>query len=132
MEKHIEQFILSADAKALGTHKDGDLNVVPVSSVKIVDDKIWLINYFMDKTLENILSNNNVALVCWRKMMGYQIKGTVSYITEGEDFDRAVVWIKSVLPERIVKGLIILTPKEIYDVSPTKDTKEKFLAEQKL
>lgn len=130
MDQHIEQFILSADAKAFATYTDGNLNVVPVSSIKIVAGKIWLINYFMDKTLENILKNENVAFVCWRKMMGYQIKGTVSYITEGEDFDSAVAWIKSILHERIVKGLIILTPKEIYDVSPTKDTKEKFLAEQ--
>lgn len=132
MEKNIEQFILSADSKALATYADGSLNAVPVSSIKIVGGKIWLINYFMDKTLENILKNENVALVCWRKMMGYQIKGTVSYVTDGEDFESAVEWIKSILPERIVKGLIILNPKEIYDVSPTKDTAEKFLVEQKI
>jgi predicted pyridoxine 5'-phosphate oxidase superfamily flavin-nucleotide-binding protein len=130
MEQHIEQFILSAESKAFATCADGGLNVVPVSSIKIVSGKIWLINYFMDKTLENIFKNENVALVCWRKMMGYQIKGTVSYMTAGEDFESALAWIKSILPERVVKGLIVLTPKEIHDISPTKDTKEKFLAEQ--
>ena len=129
MEQHIEQFILSADAKALATGTGADLNVVPISSIKVVAGKIWLINYFMDKTLKNILGNEHVALVCWKKMMGYQIKGTVSYMTEGEDFESAVAWIKSTLPDRVVMGLIILTPKEIYDVSPTKDTKEKFLVE---
>lgn len=132
MEKHIEEFILSAEAKALATYANGKLNVVPVSSIKIMSGKIWLINYFMDKTLTNILKDGRVALVCWRKMMGYQIKGKVFYVTEGEDFDEAVKWIKSILPERVVKGLIVLTPEEIHDVSPTKDTKEKFLAEQKL
>ncbi len=95
-------------------------------------DKIWLINYFMDKTLSNILENKSVALVCWRKMMGYQIKGVVSYATSGQDFDEAVKWIKSILPDRVVKGLIILTPNEIHDISPTKDTKEKISAEQNL
>lgn len=130
MEKHIEEFILSAEAKALATYSNDNLNVVPVSSIKIMDGKIWLINYFMNKTLSNILENKSVALVCWRKMMGYQIKGIASYVTFGQDFDESVKWIKSILPDRIVKGLIILTPNEIHDISPTKDTKEKISAEQ--
>lgn len=129
MEPHIEKFILSADSKALATYSNDSLNVVPVSSIKVVDGKIWLINYFMDKTLSNILKNNNVALVCWRKMMGYQIKGQVSHETEGENFNLAVEWIKEILPERVVKGLLILNPKEIHDISPTKNTKEKFSTE---
>ena len=130
MEQHIETFILSAEAKALATHSDTGINVVPVSSLMVKDGTIWLINYFMDKTLSNILNNNHVALVCWRKMMGYQIKGEVRYVTAGTEFDEAVLWIHSILPDRVVKGLIILTPKEIYDISPTKDTREVFLSEQ--
>ena len=129
MEKYIQDLILSADAKALATYSNNNLNVVPVSSIKIVDGKIWLIDYFMDKTLANILNNKSVAFVCWRKMMGYQIKGVVSYTTSGQDFDEAVKWIKSILPDRVVKGLIILTPNEIHDISPTKDTKEKVSSE---
>lgn len=130
MEIHIEKFILSADAKALATYSDHNINVVPVSSIKVKNDKIWLVNYFMDKTLTNIISNKKVALVCWKKMMGYQIKGEAYYATEGADFDEAVVWIRSILPDRVVKGLIVITPQEIYDISPTKDTKEKFLSEE--
>ena len=130
MEQHIETFILSVEAKALATHSDTGINVVPVSSLMVKDGTIWLINYFMDKTLSNILSNNHVALVCWRKMMGYQIKGEARYVTAGTEFDEAVLWIHSILPDRVVKGLIILTPKEIYDISPTKDTREVFLSEQ--
>ncbi len=129
MESHIEKFILSAESKALATCIDGSPNVVPVSSIKIVDGKIWLINYFMDKTLANILENRSVALVCWKKMMGYQIKGKVSYETSGVNFDLAADWIKKILPERVVKGLIILEPEEIHDIAPTKDTKEKFAKE---
>ncbi len=132
MKKYIQDFILSADAKALATYSNNNLNVVPVSSIKIVDGKIWLIDYFMNKTLANILNNKSVAFVCWRKMMGYQIKGVVSYTTSGQDFDEAVKWIKSILPDRVVKGLIILTPNEIHDISPTKDTKEKVSSEQNL
>jgi predicted pyridoxine 5'-phosphate oxidase superfamily flavin-nucleotide-binding protein len=128
MEKHIEEFILSAEAKALATYSNDNLNVVPVSSIKIMEGKIWLINYFMDKTLSNILENKSVALVCWRKMMGYQIKGVVSYVTSGQNFDEAVKWIKSILPDRVVKGLIVLTPNEIYDISPNKRHQRKNLS----
>lgn len=129
MEKHIENFILSSDSKAFATYSDQSINVVPVSSIKVVDGDIWLINYFMDKTLSNIEKNPQASFVCWRKMMGYQIKGEVSYETYGQNFDLAVEWIKTILPDRVVKGLIILKPKEVYDISPSKDTKEKFLSE---
>lgn len=124
IDEHVEKFILSADSKALATYAD-NLNVVPVSSIKVVKGNIWLVDYFMNKTLTNILSNRSVALVCWKKMMGYQIKGTVEYKTEGEEFNHAVEWIKQLLPERVVKGLIILTADELHDISPTKDTREK-------
>ena len=94
MEKHIEQFILQANSKALATFGSNGLNVVPISSIKIVDEQLWLINYFMDKTLKNILENQDVSLVCWSGMFGYQIKGQAAYVEEGEKFDQAKEWIK--------------------------------------
>lgn len=124
MDKNIEKFILNSTAKALATLGKNGLNVVPVSSLKVVDDEIWLINYFMDKTVENIKENNKVALVCWNKMFGYQIKGEVEYFENGEKFDEAVIWIKEILPDRIVKGLVVLKPEEIFDIAPTKNTKD--------
>jgi len=127
IDVHIEKFILSADSKALATYGK-NLNVVPVSSVKVVNGNIWLINYFMDKTLTNILINQSVAFVCWKKMMGYQIKGIAEYKTEGEDFNNAIEWIKEILPERVVKGLVILIPEEIHDIAPAKDTLKEFQA----
>ncbi len=126
MEPHVAQCILSATAKALATYSGDSINVVPVSTVSIREGKIWLINYFMDKTLANILACDKVALVCWRDMNGYQIKGNAVYLTSGPVFDEAVSWVRSLLPDRVVKGLIIITPQEVYDVSPFKDTKEKF------
>ncbi len=124
MDKNIEKFILNSTAKALATLGKNGLNVVPVSSLKVVDYEIWLINYFMDKTVENIKENNKVALVCWNKMFGYQIKGEVEYFENGEKFDEAVIWIKEILPDRIVKGLLVLKPEEIFDIAPTKNTKD--------
>lgn len=128
MKKHIEQFILNADSKAIGTiSSDGIINVVPVSSIKIIDDKIILVNYFMDKTLQNIISNNQVSLAIWSKMIGYQIKGTAEYSTEGAIFNEIVLWIKETIPSRIVKGVIIISYTEIYDIAPSKNTDEALL-----
>lgn len=129
IDGHIEKFILAADAKALATYGT-ECNVVPVSSVKIVDDTVWFINYFMDKTVANIEINQSAAFVCWKAMMGYQLKGTIAYKTAGDEFDQAVAWIAEVLPDRIVKGLLVFTPEKIYDISPTKDTKQTFVHEE--
>ncbi len=117
--ENIKEVLLNADGKALGTSSYGTIYVVPVSTIKIVDDKIWLINYFMDKTLENILVNPEVSLTCWKKLVGYQIKAKVNYISDPNDNDliQAKNFVAEILPDRIVKGLLILEPEEIFDIS---------------
>ncbi|MEI6352872.1 MAG: flavin-nucleotide-binding protein [Candidatus Nomurabacteria bacterium] len=125
MEEYVKKFLLNAESKALATFGD-EINVVPVSSIKIEGDEIWLVDYFMKKTKENILKNKNVSLVAWTGLFGYQIKGEMNYETEGEKFEKAVSWISEILPERKVKGILILKPKEVFDIAPTKNTKEEF------
>lgn len=123
IDHRIENFLLKAESKALATLSlDGIINVVPVSTITIKDGKIILVNYFMEKTFENIISNKNMSLVAWTKMMGYQIKGTIEYITEGDVFDEVVVWVKEILPDRLVKGIIAITPVEVFDIAPTKNS----------
>ncbi len=119
IEREVMDTVLTADSKALATKGRHGLNVVPVSTVYIVDHKIWLINYFMGKTLENISDEKLAALVCWKGMVGHQIKGTIEYVEEGKDFEEARVAVAKILPDRIVKGLLILSPKEIHSVSPS-------------
>ena len=80
--------IMSAEAKALGSLTTTSLNVVPVSTVKIIDDKIILVNYFMGKTLENIQRNPHVSLTCWKGLEGFQFKAEVDYTTDGEIFSQ--------------------------------------------
>lgn len=112
---------MNADGKALATLYKDSVNVVPVSSIKIVNDKIWLINYFMDKTLRNIIRNPHVSLACWKGLEGYQIQADVAYLIDGDAFTEAKQWVAKILPERIVKGLLILEPTEIFDVSASKE-----------
>ena len=110
--------ILHADSKALATTGKHGINVVPVSTVRIVDNKILLMNYFFKKTLDNILEQPKVALVCWKGFDGYQIKGTVKYMENGEEFEEAKVWVRENLPDRILKGLLVLKPEGIYSIAP--------------
>lgn len=110
--------LLGAEAKALATKgSDGGVNVVPVSTLKMAGDEIVLVNYFFGQTLENLQSNPEVALAYWKGLEGYQIKAVARYETTGELFDEVVGWIKEILPERIVKGIVVLTPQSVRDVS---------------
>ena len=115
----IIEVVLNAEGKALATSVPNCLHVVPVSTVKIVEDKIVLVNYFMGKTLENITENPHVSLACWRGLEGYQIKGDIEYMTSGTLFIEITKWIKKTLPDRTVQGILLLTPQEVYDVSAT-------------
>ncbi len=113
-----EALVLQAEGKALATYgKESGINVVPVSSVKVVDGEIVLVNYFFGQTLSNIEENPVVSLACWKGLEGYQIKALARYETEGERFEEIKTWIKEILPERVVKGIVVLTPTAVFDVS---------------
>tara|TARA_B100000745_G_scaffold295726_1_gene240181 strand:+ start:1029 stop:1421 length:393 start_codon:yes stop_codon:yes gene_type:complete len=119
LTKQIIEVIENADGKALATAVPECLHVVPVSTVRVEGDKILLVNYFMGKTLENLQENPNVSLACWRGLEGFQVKANVEYVTEGEVFDSMKKWIKEILPDRTVKGVLILSPYEVYDITAT-------------
>jgi len=117
LTQEIQTVLLNAEAKALATFSNNDINVVPVSSVKVVGGKIWLIDYFFDKTRSNIQENPNVALTFWIGLRGYQVKARTNYLTKGTDFETATKWIASVHSNRIVKGVLILDTTAIFDIS---------------
>jgi len=119
LTEQMVDIIEHAEGKALATAVPGCLHVVPVSTVRIEDDKILLVNYFMGKTLENIRVNPDVSLACWRGLEGFQVKAHVEYVTGGEIFDSMKKWVKEILPDRTVQGILILSPYEVYDVSAT-------------
>ncbi len=117
-DSKVSDFLLQADNKALATFGRHGLNVVPVSTVFVVNEKVWLINYFLKKTLDNIINNRKVALTFWKGMSGYQIKGTLDYKDSGKEFEEAKNKVAEKLPDRIVKGLLIISPEEVFDISP--------------
>ncbi len=110
--------LLHAEGKALATTGKHGINVVPVSTVRVEDGKILLMNYFFKKTLENIKEQPQVALTFWSGLEGYQIKGPVEYVDSGAVFEEARNWINNNVDDRTLLGLIVLTPEEIYNISP--------------
>lgn len=112
------EVLTKATAKALATTGPHGINVVPVSMIKVNQDSIWLFDFFMDKTVANLQSNSDVALTAWTDMTGVQLKAAASYYTSGPAFAEAVAWVATQNPARVVKGLIVLTPTEVFDISP--------------
>lgn len=115
--EHIQR-ITSAEAKALGTYGPHGVNVIPVSTVKIFEDHIVLVNYFMNKTVENLSENNKVSLSCWTGFDGIQIKAEADYQTEGHIFEEVRQWAQEAFPDRTVGGVIILTPLRVFSITP--------------
>ncbi len=114
----IRDVLFTAAAKAFATYGNTGINVVPVSMIRVNDDTIWLFDFFMDKTVQNLDVKAPVALTAWTDMKGIQVKADAQYITGGDEFTEAVAWVKEQNPARVVKGLIILTPTKIHDISP--------------
>lgn len=114
----IRDVLSTAAAKAFATYGNTGINVVPVSMIRVNDDTIWLFDFFMDKTVQNLDVKAPVALTAWTDMKGIQVKADAQYITVGDEFTEAVAWVKGQNPARVVKGLIILTPTKIHDISP--------------
>lgn len=109
--------LMSANAKALATTGPAGLNVVPVSTVKIIGNDIYLVDYFFNKTRENLKAGNSVALTFWNGITGYQLKAESHYLTTGSAFDTIKRWGQQNYPERTVYGVIKIDPHEIFDIS---------------
>jgi hypothetical protein len=98
-------------------------NVVPVGSVKIVDDEtILLSDQYFNKTLKNLKENPRVALSFWEMSEGYQIKGRAKIHTEGKIYEETAEWIRR-RSEEIgrplkSKGAVVVKISAIYSVSP--------------
>lgn len=116
-----KKYLTEADGKALATCGDDGVSVVPVSSLKLIDDKIILVNYFFNQSLINIEQNPHVALAAWIGLEGCRVKATAEHMISGDIFDEVVAWIGETLPERVVKGVLVLTPTAFYDLTAGPD-----------
>ncbi len=74
--------------------------------------KVLVANNKFKKTLDNIEVNKEASvLFLTKEMKAYQLKGTISYMTSGEEFDDMKQWNRADLPGH---GVAIIEVNEIY------------------
>lgn len=124
MTERMKELFEKVNIVTLGTSTpEGNPNVVPVGTKKIIDDETILIsNQFLNKTLANMKLNPRVSVTYWEGREGYQLKGTVTIETSGNRYEETARWIadigtKTGIPLKS-KGAVILKIDEIYGVAP--------------
>ena len=87
--KHVQDFMPGKLAWVATASRNGEPNVTPKGSLKILDQfHVLFADLFSLKTRKNILENNQVAVtvVDPPTATGYQIKGTAEIFSEGPLF----------------------------------------------
>lgn len=124
MNERMKEIFEKQQVIALATAtKKGVPNVVPISGKKIIDDETILISdQFLNKTLNNMKDNPEVAITIWENLEGYQFKGTATIETSGQRFEETAKWIEDLGKQLNIplksKGAVIIAISEIYNVSP--------------
>lgn len=116
LDSIVAEFLSQAPHKAFATTGPKGLNVVPVSTLRISEGDIILVDYFMEKTAENVKENHEVSLVAWEGTEGFQVKGTAKYLTEGSIFNEVTQWAANMFPDRTVRGVISMQPQVVFTV----------------
>lgn len=120
MEPYIDQ-VINSPMRVLATYGPVGINVVPVSVVTKEGSDIILYDFFMGKTIENIKVTGEMALTAWDGMSGIQIKGKACYESAGDSYINAVTVMRERFPERTLRGIIRITPLQVFSVSPGLD-----------
>jgi len=94
-------------------NKNGTPNSIYATSVSLFNEtQILVANNFFCKTIENIFSGSTGAILfITNEDMSYQIKGTVNYFTEGEQFDDMKKWNPAHLPGH---GVAVMEISEVF------------------
>lgn len=105
---------------------DGVPNVCHMGAKYLIDnDKLAIVDNYMNKTLENIRNNPNVAVLLKKDKESYQIKGKASYYTNGAEYDNAYKWMKSKGDKYPAKGVVIITFDSVYNSIPGENAGKK-------
>jgi len=117
-------FTKQANISVATASKDGKPNSSYVRFWWFQDDKVVLINNFMDKTRKNMKETSWASVSAYDMDIhkAYQFKGTVEFKTEGPEYERGKAMAKKIFEERGMqlpaKEAIILTVKEVYYLQP--------------
>ena len=100
--------------------KDGIPNVAPIGFLfEGRDGSIWVIDNYMDKSIENIRENPKASFYAVRPGgESYQVKCSVSIEDSGEDYEFAVDIAHKKKEAFPAKTLLKLTVDDVYYVTP--------------
>tara|TARA_B100000745_G_scaffold232040_1_gene156022 strand:+ start:3652 stop:4038 length:387 start_codon:yes stop_codon:yes gene_type:complete len=118
LSDRIKEQIQNAEHKALATFGSEGLNVVPVSVVYLEGEAIIFCDFFMNKTVDNVKESGKMAFCAWSGNGGVQVKGSVEYLSSGDLFAKIEEAATAEYPDRILRGILKVTPEEVYDVTP--------------
>lgn len=113
----LRSFIEGASCKALATQGQFGLNVVPVSVVSVSEHELHCYDFFMQKTAAHAKAGGPVAFTAWDGFAGVQVKGEVRYHNEDAVFADAQAAMHERFPERILRGVLVISVTEILNVS---------------
>lgn len=93
--------------------EEGTPNIIYATCVSAFgDDKLVVADNYFDKTRKNLQANPKSAILFITKAdKAYQVKGTLSYHTEGEIFDDMKTWNPEKHPGHAAAAL---TVEEVY------------------
>jgi len=98
---------------------NGVPNAVPIHwGIILSDNKLMLVNNYMNKTIDNISNNPNVSISVWKKTTGYQFKGKAVIETSGPNFEAGAGKVIQANPKAKPKGVVVVDLDSIYLTSP--------------
>ncbi len=123
MPKECQDLINNVYAAAFSTCVDGNPNVVPVSMKQVIDSETVMVSdQYMNKTLANLKENPRAAISVWNDEGGYQVKGSVEYVTAGPRYETVAAQVHEILMNMgydfTSKGVCYLHVEEVYSVTP--------------
>ena len=121
--------ILEENMWDLATVSHNRPNVVPVAFKEVMEDgKLAVGDVFLSQTLKNLEeSGGAIAISAYdaKKLQGYQVQGTASYIKEGPMVDKYKQIVESMFHGACTaKGVLIITPERIIVTTPRADNKK--------
>jgi hypothetical protein len=106
---------------------NGKPNAAPKFFLKMEDNFIYLIDYAMSRTLNNLKINPRVSLsfIDLDTLVGYQVNGRVKIIEKGREYDKIAQELvdKQIVfsTKRIIEGITTGKKHKVFEVEIEKD-----------
>lgn len=119
--KVVQEFLPGKLAWVATVSRDGEPNVTPKGSLKLLDEqRVLFADLFSLKTRKNLEENKKVAITVADPATGkgYQLKGTAEVVNSGPLFDETNKQLKE-LPKKLppARYVVKITVESVFDQS---------------